>query len=59
VEALIRISDAGLRLEEVPVNMGERASGESKLRGSKALKLVLTVVATLVAARIVKAKRSR
>jgi glycosyltransferase involved in cell wall biosynthesis len=59
VEALIRISDAGLRLEEVPVNMGERASGESKLRGSKALKLVLTVVATLVAAGIVKAKRSR
>jgi glycosyltransferase involved in cell wall biosynthesis len=59
VEALIRISDAGLRLEEVPVNMGARASGESKLRGSKALKLVLTVVATLVAARIVKAKRAR
>jgi glycosyltransferase involved in cell wall biosynthesis len=59
VEALIRISDAGLRLEEVPVNMGARASGVSKLRGSKALKLVLTVVATLVAARLVKAKRSR
>ncbi|HEY2218302.1 MAG TPA: glycosyltransferase family 2 protein [Gaiellaceae bacterium] len=58
VEALIRISDAGLRLEEVPVNMSDRASGESKLRGSKALKLVLTVIATLVAARIVKAKRS-
>src|SRR3954451_14209113 len=58
VEALIRIHEAGLRLEEVPVNMSDRASGESKLRGSKALKLVLTVIATLVAARIVKAKRS-
>ena len=37
VEALIRITDAGLTLEEVPVNMAARASGESKLRGSKAL----------------------
>src|SRR4029077_17952009 len=27
VEALIRIADAGLRLDEVPVNMAERASG--------------------------------
>jgi glycosyltransferase involved in cell wall biosynthesis len=59
VEALIRISDAGLRLEEVPVNMAERASGESKLRGSKAIRLVLTVVGTLVAARWVRRKRSR
>jgi glycosyltransferase involved in cell wall biosynthesis len=49
VEALMRISGAGLRLEEVPVNMAERASGESKLRGSKALKLVLTVAGTLLA----------
>ncbi len=49
VEALIRIREAGLRLEEVPVNMAERASGESKLRGSKALKLVLTVAGTLLA----------
>jgi hypothetical protein len=58
VEALIRVVDAGLRLREVPVNMAERASGESKLRGSKAIKVVLTVVATLVAAKIVQAKRS-
>jgi len=54
VEALIRISEAGLRLLEVPVTMEERASGESKLRGSKALKLVLTVAGTLVAARVVR-----
>jgi hypothetical protein len=58
VEALIRVVDAGLRLQEVPVNMSERASGESKLRGSKAVKLVLTVVATLVAAKIVQSRRS-
>jgi glycosyltransferase involved in cell wall biosynthesis len=54
VEALIRVSDAGLRLREVPVNMEARASGESKLRGSKAVKLVLTVAGTLVAAKFVR-----
>jgi glycosyltransferase involved in cell wall biosynthesis len=58
VEALIRISEAGLRLEEVPVDMAARAGGESKLRGSKAVKVVLTVVATLVAARFVRRRRS-
>ncbi|HXK14403.1 MAG TPA: glycosyltransferase family 2 protein [Gaiellaceae bacterium] len=57
VEALIRIMDAGLRLREVPVTMEERASGESKLRGSKAVKLVLTVAGTLIAARLVRARR--
>ncbi len=48
VEALLRLHRHGLRVEEVPVHMRERAGGESKLRGSKAVKLVLTVVATLV-----------
>ena len=48
VEGLIRLAEAGLSVEEVPVNMRERAGGESKLRGSKAVKLVLTVVATLL-----------
>jgi glycosyltransferase involved in cell wall biosynthesis len=57
VEALIRVADAGLRLEEVPVTMEARASGESKLRGSKAVKLVLTVVGTLVMARMLRARR--
>ena len=57
VEALIRVTDAGLRLEEVPVDMADRASGESKLRGKKALKLVLTVVTTLVAARFLRRRR--
>ncbi len=59
VEALIRITDAGLRLEEVPVNMAARAGGESKLRGRKALKVVLTVVGTLVAAQLLRMRRSR
>ena len=59
VEALIRIREAGLRLEEVPVNMAERASGESKLRGRKALKLVLTVAGTLVAGAFLVARRRR
>ena len=48
VEALLRLSEAGLRVDEVPVNMRERASGESKLQGKKALLVVLTIVATLL-----------
>ena len=58
VEALLRLADAGLRVDEVPVRMEERASGESKLRGRKALKVTLTVIATLVAARVLWARRS-
>jgi glycosyltransferase involved in cell wall biosynthesis len=57
VEALIRVVDAGLRLEEVPVDMAPRASGESKLRGSKALKLVLTVAGTLGVAYFARRRR--
>lgn len=57
VEALIRIVDAGLRLEEVPVDMAARAGGESKLRGGKAVKVVLTVATTLAAARWIQARR--
>ena len=49
VQALLRLHDAGLRVDEVPVHMRERAGGESKLRGKKAVILVLTVAATLVA----------
>jgi glycosyltransferase involved in cell wall biosynthesis len=48
VEALLRLHRAGLTVEEVPVDMRERASGESKLRGGKAVRLVVTVVGTLV-----------
>jgi len=59
VEALIRIADAGLRLDEVPVNMAARASGESKLRGRKAVGVVVTVVGTLLLAGILKRRASR
>jgi glycosyltransferase involved in cell wall biosynthesis len=48
VESLLRLRDAGLVVAEVPVHMRERASGESKLRGNKAVRLVLTVVGTLL-----------
>jgi glycosyltransferase involved in cell wall biosynthesis len=51
VEGLIRLVDAGLRVEEVPAAMRERAGGESKLTGKKALMLVLTVAATVLLAR--------
>lgn len=49
VESLIRLSDAGLIVDEVPVHMRERAGGESKLRGKRAVKLVVTVIGTLLA----------
>ena len=48
VESLLRLREAGLRVVEVPVHMRERASGESKLRGGKAVRLVITVVGTLL-----------
>ena len=47
VEGLTRLAAAGLRIEEVPVDMLERASGESKLQGKKALMLVVTVAGVL------------
>ena len=49
VEALLRLNEAGLRVDEVPVEMRERAGGESKLRGKKSLLVVLTVIGTLFA----------
>jgi hypothetical protein len=48
VEALVRVTNAGLRLEEVPVEMRPRAGGESKLQGRKAVGLVVTVAGTLL-----------
>jgi hypothetical protein len=50
VQALLRAHAAGLRVEEVPVEMRPRAAGESKLRGKKALLVVLTIAGTLLAA---------
>jgi glycosyltransferase involved in cell wall biosynthesis len=50
VEAVLRLHEEGLRVDEVPVAMRERSSGESKLQGKKALVLVLTVAGTLLTA---------
>ncbi len=49
VEALLRLEEAGLRVDEVPVNMRPRASGESKLRGKKAFLVVVTIAGTILA----------
>ena len=48
VESLLRLRGAELRVLEIPVDMRERASGESKLRGRRAVELVLTVAGTLL-----------
>ena len=48
VESLLRLADAGLVVDEVPVRMREREHGESKLSGRKALTLVVTVIGTLL-----------
>jgi len=58
VEALLRLREEGLRVEEVAVNMRERAGGESKLQGKKAVGLVLTVIATLVLFDVRRRRRS-
>jgi glycosyltransferase involved in cell wall biosynthesis len=49
VQALLRLHDARLRVDEVPVHMRERAGGESKLRGRKAILVVVTIAGTLLA----------
>jgi glycosyltransferase involved in cell wall biosynthesis len=49
VQALLRLHEAGLRVDEVPVDMRPRASGESKLQGKKAVMVVLTIAGTLLA----------
>jgi len=57
VQAVLRLHRAGLRVKEVPVNMRPRAAGASKLRGRKALFLVLTVIGTLLGARRLRSRR--
>ena len=57
VESLLRLREAGLRVSEVPVHMRERAGGESKLRGRRAVELVLTVAATLLLYRFLRRRR--
>jgi len=47
-----------VRVEEVPVRMEPRASGVSKLRGRKAVKVTATVIGTLVVARFLRGRAS-
>ena len=57
VEAVLRLHEEGLRVDEVPVEMRERAHGESRIQGKKALVLVLTVAGTLITAEYLRRKR--
>jgi glycosyltransferase involved in cell wall biosynthesis len=57
VEAVLRLHEEGLSVEEVPVEMRERTSGESKLQGKKALVLVVTVAGTLITAELLRRRR--
>jgi glycosyltransferase involved in cell wall biosynthesis len=59
VESLLRLREAGLTVVEVPVHMRERASGESKLRGRRAVELVLTVAGTLLLYGVWRRRRRR
>ena len=57
VEAVLRLHEEGLRVDEVPVEMRERAGGESKLQGKRALVLVVTVAGTLITAEYLRRRR--
>ena len=54
VEALMRITDAKLRLLEVPVHMRQREHGESSFRGRRAVKLVVGIGLTLFAGELLR-----
>jgi glycosyltransferase involved in cell wall biosynthesis len=57
VEALMRITDAKLKLLEVPVHMRPREHGESSFRGLRAVELVVGIGLTLVAGELVRRRR--
>jgi glycosyltransferase involved in cell wall biosynthesis len=59
VEALMRITDAKLRLVEVPVHMREREHGESSFRGRRAAELVVTIGLTLFAGELLRRRHQR
>jgi glycosyltransferase involved in cell wall biosynthesis len=59
VEALVRITDAKLRLLEVPVHMRQREHGESSFRGRRAAKLVVTIGMTLFAGELLRRRHQR
>jgi glycosyltransferase involved in cell wall biosynthesis len=59
VEALVRITDAKLRLIEVPVHMRQREHGESSFRGRRAVELVVTIGLTLFAGSFLRRRHQR
>jgi glycosyltransferase involved in cell wall biosynthesis len=59
VEALVRITDAKLRLIEVPVHMRQREHGESSFRGKRAVELVVTIGLTLFAGELLRRRHQR
>jgi glycosyltransferase involved in cell wall biosynthesis len=59
VEALMRITDAKLRLVEVPVHMRRREHGESSFRGRRAVELVVTIGLTLFAGELMRRRHQR
>jgi glycosyltransferase involved in cell wall biosynthesis len=54
VEALVRVTDAKLRLLEVPVYMRQRQHGESSFHGRRAVKLVVGIALTLFAGELLR-----
>jgi glycosyltransferase involved in cell wall biosynthesis len=59
VEALVRITDAKLRLLEVPVHMRQREHGESSFHGKRAVKLVVTIGLTLFAGELLRRRHQK
>ncbi len=59
VEALMRITDARLRLLEVPVQMHQREHGESSFHGKRAVELVVTIGLTLFATGLLRKRHQR
>jgi hypothetical protein len=59
VEALVRITDAKLRLLEVPVHMRQREHGESSFKGRRAVGLVATIALTLFAGELLRRRHQR
>ena len=55
----MRITDAKLRLLEVPVEMHQREHGESSFRGKRAVELVVTIGLTLFAGELLRRRHQQ
>ena len=55
----MRITDAKLRLVEVPVHMRQREHGESSFQGRRAVELVVTIGLTLFAGALMRRRHQR